>query len=183
MRFSSAVFLLSLTLGACNSNQPASESTNPPAVAPEARDTTQAEASAAPEAPLPAGVQSFGKRIDEAGAVPIAELPTLLAGKDSVEVKLVAEVADVCQVKGCWMKLPQADGQSMRVSFKDYAFFVPKDAKGKTTVVEGWAKKTVTSVEELRHYAEDAGKSRKEIAAITKPETGVSFEAEGVLLK
>jgi hypothetical protein len=34
----------------------------------------------------------------------------------------------------------------------------------------------------LRHYAEDAGKSKAEIAAITEPKREVSFEASGVLI-
>ena len=40
-----------------------------------------------------------------------------------------------------------------------------------------------TSVEDLKHYALDAGKSESEIAAITKPKIEYSFEADGVLLK
>jgi hypothetical protein len=40
-----------------------------------------------------------------------------------------------------------------------------------------------TSVEELRHYAEDAGKSQEEIEAITEPKKTYSFVADGVLLK
>ncbi len=39
------------------------------------------------------------------------------------------------------------------------------------------------SVEDQRHYAEDAGKGEDEIAAITEVETTLSFEADGVLVK
>lgn len=184
MRLASALLLCGLSLAACQSHD-ANNAQNPdpnnaPAVAPEAKDTTQAEASAAP---LPPGVQSFGARISEDGAQPMEKLPELMAKGDSVHVKLVGKIADVCQVKGCWMDLPAADGKTMKVRFKDYAFFVPKDAKDKTTVVEGWAYRYTVPVDELRHYAEDAGKSKKEIAAITKPEQAVAFEAEGVLIK
>lgn len=186
MRFSApAALLVALTLAtaAC---EPKKEATTPPAdqpaVAPEAADTTQTEA-AVDTTPLPPGVQSFGKRINEDGAQPIASLPKLMAKSDSVQVKLVGKIDDVCQVKGCWMDVPQANGKPMKVRFKDYAFFVPKDAKGKTTVLEGWAYRYTVPVDELKHYAEDAGKSKKEIAAITKPEEAVAFEAEGVLIK
>jgi len=181
MRFAATLPLLfALALAACQSNENKTQDPgNTPAVAPEARDTTQTEAAA----PLPPGVKSFGKRITEEGAQPLAELPKLMEKSDSVRVKLVGQIDDVCQVKGCWMDLPQADGKPMKVRFKDYAFFVPKDAKGKTTVVEGWAYRYKVDVDELRHYAEDAGKSKEEIAAITKPEEAVAFEAEGVLIK
>jgi hypothetical protein len=71
----------------------------------------------------------------------------------------------------------------MRVTFKDYGFFVPKDSKGKEVVIEGIAMRKVTPVDELRHYAEDAGKSPEEVAAITEPVQELAFEAVGVLLK
>jgi hypothetical protein len=34
----------------------------------------------------------------------------------------------------------------------------------------------------LRHFAEDAGKSKEEIAKITKPEFEMGFEADGIIL-
>ncbi len=196
MRFAPLFALaLGLTVAGCNSKTetPAENGAGQPAVAPEAVDTTQTNASADGEksegaataaAPVMVGdMMSFGEKISPDGAHPIADLPKLLAGKDSVQVKLVAKVENVCKVKGCWMELPQADGQKMRVRFKEYGFFVPKDAAGKTTIVNGWAKKYTTSVEELRHYAEDDGQTKEQIAAITKPQTGVAFEADGVLMK
>jgi hypothetical protein len=80
------------------------------------------------------------------------------------------------------MKVKMDDGQTMRVTFKDYGFFVPKDIAGKNIVFEGNAKTKTTSIEELRHYAEDAGKSKDEIAKITEPKTELTFEANGVLV-
>jgi hypothetical protein len=91
-------------------------------------------------------------------------------------------VESVCQVKGCWMKLKMENGQTMRVTFKDYGFFVPKDIAGKTIVFEGNATTKTTSVDELRHYAADAGKSKDEIVKITEPKTELAFEANGVLV-
>jgi hypothetical protein len=38
-------------------------------------------------------------------------------------------------------------------------------------------------VETLRHYAEDEGKSKEEIAAITEPVTEYTFEAVGVIIR
>ena len=68
------------------------------------------------------------------------------------------------------------------VKFYDYGFFVPKDISGKEVIVEGKAFKEVTPFDELRHYAEDAGKSADEIAAITEPKAEWKFEATGVLV-
>ena len=39
-----------------------------------------------------------------------------------------------------------------------------------------------TSVKQLKHYAEDAGKSKEEIAKITEPKKEVIFVAKGVLV-
>ena len=39
------------------------------------------------------------------------------------------------------------------------------------------------SVADLKHYAEDAGKSEDEIAKITEPKIEYAFEANGVLIK
>ena len=79
------------------------------------------------------------------------------------------------------MKLDMGNDKIVRVTFKDYGFFMPLDATGEV-VVNGIAYVKETSVADLKHYAEDAGKSAEEIAKITEPEVTMSFEADGVLL-
>ena len=59
---------------------------------------------------------------------------------------------------------------------------MPKDLSGKKVVIDGYAYVDETSVDMLRHYAEDAGKSEEEIKAITEPKKEVSFEASGVVI-
>ncbi len=125
----------------------------------------------------------FGDSITTEGAVAADQLLTQLAGKDSMQVKLTGTIAEVCQKKGCWMNMNISANQSMKVRFKDYAFFMPKDAAGKTVFIEGWAYNDTIPVNELQHYAEDAGKTKEEIAKITEPEISISFEANGVIIK
>ena len=126
----------------------------------------------------------YGDTIDPEGAMLPQEMMSRLAGKDSIEAKVEAKINQTCKMKGCWMTLDVGDGEEMRVRFKDYGFFVPKEgAEGKTAVVEGYAFIDTTSVEHLRHLAEDAGKSDDEIAAINEPEIAVNFEARGVVIK
>jgi hypothetical protein len=127
--------------------------------------------------------QFFGEKISTQGVVSINELGELMGDKTELKVKLEAPVESVCQKKGCWMDLKTAEGESMRVTFKDYAFFVPKDASGKQAIVDGVAKIEETSVADLQEYAKDAGKSESEIAAITVPKKELVFEASGVILK
>lgn len=125
----------------------------------------------------------FGDSITTEGAVAADQLITKLAGKDSINIKLSGTIEDVCQKKGCWMNINIGNGKSMKVKFKDYAFFVPKDAAGKTVYIEGYAYNDTISVADQKHYAEDAGESKEEIAKITQPEISISFEANGVIIK
>lgn len=125
----------------------------------------------------------FGDTITESGAITGGELLTMMKDKDSANVKLNAKISEVCQKKGCWMDVELTDGKLMTVRFKDYGFFVPKDAAGKETVIEGTVRREIETVEWLKHKAEDAGKTKEEIDAITQPDTTLSFEAFGVIIK
>jgi hypothetical protein len=118
----------------------------------------------------------------DAEIVPYPAFLTALAEKDSLEVAVSGQVTEVCQKKGCWMAMssPETEGSEMTVRFKDYGFFMPKDLSGHEVVVEGKAKRVVVSVADLRHYAEDAGKSAAEIAMITEPEEELEIVATGV---
>ena len=102
---------------------------------------------------------------------------------DTISTKMIGKVDEVCQSKGCWMKINLDNGEQVMVKFKDYGFFMPKDITGKEVVLNGKAYVNEVPVDELRHYAEDAGKSADEIAAIIEPKHTFSFEANGVLLK
>jgi hypothetical protein len=128
-------------------------------------------------------VSYHGKKITADNATPTTALAAKMGDKPKLETKVEGTVESVCQVKGCWMRVKTADGQAMLVRFRDYGFFVPKDIAGKDVVFEGTAETKTTSVAELRHYAEDAGKSKEEIAKITQPEKAITFVADGVIVK
>lgn len=125
----------------------------------------------------------FGDVITEENSVEPAQLASQLEGKDTVKIKLKTKIKEVCQKKGCWMNVDLGNEVEMTVRFKDYAFFVPKDAAGKEVVFEGLAFRDTNSVDDLKHYAEDAGKTAEEIEKITEPEVSISFEASGVIIK
>lgn len=127
--------------------------------------------------------QFFGEKITEDGAMPTDSLKAMMGDKTELACKLTGKVDAVCQKKGCWMELKNADGTAMRVTFKDYAFFMPKDGAGLTAIVDGMAKVEVTSVADLKEYAKDDGKSAEDIAKITEPLKELVFEAKGVILK
>ncbi|RDK84756.1 DUF4920 domain-containing protein [Marinirhabdus gelatinilytica] len=128
--------------------------------------------------------QEFGEKITDADVLTKEEMyekyKNLKPG-DTAQVKFKAKVNSVCQNKGCWMRLDVGDEEAL-IKFKNYGFFMPKDIAGDEVIVRGKAYVDEMSVEDQRHFAEDAGKSNEEIAAITTPKKTLSFTADGVLL-
>ena len=128
--------------------------------------------------------QSFGDKINDEAVLSKTEVQEKyksLKSGDTVAVKFKSEVKEVCQSKGCWMRMDVGEEEAM-VKFKDYGFFMPKDIAGQEVIVEGVAFVEEVSVDEQRHYAEDAGKTAEEIAAITEPKRTLSFISSGVLI-
>jgi Domain of unknown function (DUF4920) len=124
----------------------------------------------------------YGATITKVGAIEVNTLEEKLVSSETYKGKVQGTVASVCEKKGCWMKLAQTDGEGIMIRFKDYKFFMPLNIVGKDVVLQGEAKKTITSVEMLKHYAEDGGKSKEEIEKITEPKTEIEFIATGVLV-
>ena len=132
-----------------------------------------------PKGPATAGMV-FGQKTDSKGAITVDELASKVS-EEPTTIKVRGKVSDVCTKEGCWLKLETPSGKIM-VKMKDHAFLVPVDINGKEIVVDGVAKMKVTSVKELQHYAEDAGKTKEEIAAIKEPKKEVVLNANGILV-
>lgn len=153
--------ILAVLLFSCNNN-----------ATPETTENTVAE------------LEYFGEEISPEGAVLSKDFFTAFVAEDSTKMKLEGTINSVCQKKGCWMRMGIGENdEEIFVKFKDYGFFVPLNCEGRTAVMEGWAYKEEQSIEELKHYAFDAGKSEEEINAITEPEVKYTFLADGVVLK
>lgn len=129
---------------------------------------------------------AFGKKIDADNSISEAQMLdkyAILSPSDTLAIKFSAKVVEVCQAKGCWMRVALKNGEEAMVKFKDYGFFVPKDIAGQEVIINGNAFVNEMSVEEQQHYAKDGGKSKEEINQITDPKKTYGFEADGVLLK
>lgn len=122
----------------------------------------------------------FGKKIDDKGAIGVNELASKINSAET-HVKVKGKVTDVCTKEGCWLKIGTANG-AMMVKMRNHSFLVPVDINGKEVVVDGTAKMLITPVKELQHYAEDAGKSKEEIAAIKEPKKEIILNADGILV-
>jgi Domain of unknown function (DUF4920) len=124
---------------------------------------------------------TFGKKTTAKGAISVNELASKLKGAEPAEVKVSGKVKEVCKAEGCWLKMETANGDMM-IKMKDHAFLVPLSMNGKTIVVDGTATLKETSVEMLKHYAEDGGKSKAEIDAIKEPKKEITMQAKGILV-
>lgn len=128
----------------------------------------------------------FGDTISQNGAITKESLfdkyKTMKEG-DTLDVKFTSKINAVCQQKGCWMTLALPDNNEAFVKFKDYAFFVPKNANDSEAIVRGKAFVSIESIEDLKEYAKDAGESKEAIDSIKSPKTKYSFLAEAVLIK
>lgn len=120
--------------------------------------------------------ESYGALITEKGAISTADFLKSVSAEEA-KYKVKGEIEEICQMKGCWVTLAHEGSETIRVTFKDYGFFVPKDRMGKEIILEGLAKKKVLEEAVAEHYADDAGKpydaSMREV---------ISFVAEGVLI-
>lgn len=98
--------------------------------------------------------------------------------RDPIVVEGVVETA--CQNKGCWMTVvPEAGKAGMRVTFKDYGFFVPKDSKGFTARMEGIVSVKTLSKQEADHLSGEGVKLHRNEDGTANE---VSFVATGVEL-
>ncbi|MEO7265525.1 MAG: DUF4920 domain-containing protein [Ferruginibacter sp.] len=123
---------------------------------------------------------NFGVKTSEKNAVASTDLNDKISEKETA-IKVKGKVVEVCKAEGCWLKMETANG-SMMIRMKDHKFMVPVSLSGKTIVAQGMATVKETSVDMLKHYAEDAGKSSEEIAKITEPKKEIVMQATGILV-
>ena len=126
---------------------------------------------------------SFGEPITKEGTVPVAEIASLIKSDEAIDVKVNGTILEVCQHTGCWLTFDLGNGETIMVNMKDHEFYVPKDAAGKKAYVVGTATRELISVEMLKHYAEDAGRSQEFVDAITEDAWEYTIEAKGVIIE
>jgi hypothetical protein len=124
--------------------------------------------------------ETFGKPLAGAPRVALAELqknPDAWSGKT---VQTEGTVSAVCAHRGCWMNLGEG-ARAVRVTFKDYGFFVPKDGAGSIVTIEGVFSVRTIPEATAKHYAEETPGGKPE--AVKGDQKELSFEATGVELR
>jgi hypothetical protein len=116
----------------------------------------------------------------DAKAVSLATVLETPADYSKTPVVVEGVIASSCDKKGCWMQLvPEEGKRGIRVTFKDYGFFIPLDAKGMKARAEGVTVVKTLSKEQADHLEEEGAKFTRN-ADGTAVET--SFVANGVVL-
>ena len=122
--------------------------TTPPKANADSEHCSQPKAA---EAPAAAGAKTAGAEVIQrgeklTGTAQKVTLDALLASPEQHAGKTVAlegTARKVCTKKGCWMELAAANdakANGVRVTFKDYGFFVPLDSAGSQVKLEGVVK-------------------------------------------
>jgi lipoprotein-anchoring transpeptidase ErfK/SrfK len=162
--------LFVLAFAAC-SNQATTKTTTPAAeTKPEAKDEVKAASN------------TFGKPFDKKDVVAISAVAKDATPFLNKTIQLEGKVSAVCQNKGCWMEMTDADTKTKVRIFVDkstsgYSFTVPKDCSGKTATVEGTLVSKEVSQEEAAHIASESNQP-----APTGPVQELQLTATGVLL-
>ena len=125
-----------------------------------------------------AGVKADAKFVALAD---VLKKPEDFAGKT---VAVAGVIVRSCKMEGCWMELAQTaakGAQSVRVTFKNHAFFIPLDAAGLDAKAEGVFSVKNLSREQVDHLKNEDGAKFDSINA-DGTVTEISFEASGVVL-
>ena len=117
------------------------------------------------------------------GDSPMVNLEDALQDVDAYSgesVILKGTVVKACPVKGCWMELvPNGSARGIRVTFKDYGFFVPTDSAERSAKLEGVFESNVFSKHDADHLiAEGVRLTQNSDGTATE----LSFVASGVEL-
>ena len=128
-------------------------------------------------------LKHYGEKINSSELYAFENVKDKAYSSGNISTKISGTILETCPKKGCWMSMA-TNTDTLFVRFRNYSFFVPTDgAEGKTAIIEGDLFVDTISVKMLRHYAEDAGKSKEEIEKITEPQFGLAFTADGVIIR
>ena len=124
---------------------------------PETAAASDAAGKSAPAAGSREGwVLTRGEKLQGAPELSLAKLLENPAPQDGKVLRVDGTVRKACSRKGCWMELAtDAKGPGVRVTFKDYGFFVPLDSAGAQARVEGVVKVAELSEGTAKHYASE----------------------------
>lgn len=162
--------------------------------APKAAASAPASKPAAPKAPGTTaatrdhvdedGVVRRGTKLSTTSVISVDDCSKKSKDLSGKIVKVEGRVNKVCTKKGCWFSIASKDRkESIRITAKDYGFFVPSKSVGKSAIVEGMLEVKEMSQEEARHMAKDGGKDQKTIDAIKGPQKELRIVSQSLEMR
>jgi hypothetical protein len=131
--------------------------------------------------------KKFGKTLTLTEKTKVSEILAHPQAYDGKKVLVEGAVIDVCQKRGCWIKIgSEKEFESIRFKVDDGVIVFPMTAKGKSALAEGVVSVKTYSKEELieqgKHQAEEQ-KTQFDPSTITGPKTVVQIKGEGAVIK
>ncbi len=93
--------------------------------------------STAAAAPSSADPARFGAPVTLKKSVPVAKLAAAPAKFKGRTIRIQGTVAEVCQGKGCWVRVRDDQGTLFLARSLDESVLLPKDCAGQSIVVQG----------------------------------------------
>jgi hypothetical protein len=134
-----------------------------PALAHDEKDSCDDKHSAAAASASAPGTLKPGAVVLRGEPLPKNQVPQKLSAvlskpEDGKSVLVEGVVRRACSQMGCWMELAPAEGGAgMRVTFKDYGFFVPTDSAGAKARVQGTIRVAELSAAQAEHLRAEGG--------------------------
>lgn len=173
------LFLGALTLFACKQQSKAPDKA--PAAPPKAAASQPASAEAKGTSPDSREQQDDDGIVRRGAALTDGDAMTVAACLDKADelngknVKVTGTVGRVCTKKGCWFTVEEGE-KTIRITAKDYGFFVPAGSPGMVATLQG-------SLEVKTLDEKDAEHLKSEGAAIGEDRKEVSIVAAGLEMK
>ena len=134
----------------------------------------------AAQSPVDSAVVLRGAPVPAGAAIPVTRLASAARAYTAKPVIVEGIITNECTEKGCWMQVaPTADAKGMRVTFKDYGFFIPQSMVGRRARMEGVTKVTTHSKAAADHLI---GEGAALVRNADGTATEVQFVASGVEL-
>jgi Domain of unknown function (DUF4920) len=132
------------------------------------------------QSPTDSAVVKRGAPVSAGPAIAVTELVASARSYTARSVIVEGMITRECTEKGCWMQVaPSADANGMRVTFKDYGFFIPQSMVGRRARMEGMTKVTTHSKAAADHLIGEGAQLQRNPDGTA---TEVQFVANGVEL-
>jgi hypothetical protein len=134
----------------------------------------------AAQSPTDSAVVKRGAPVSAGPAIAVTQLVAAARNYTAKAVIVEGMITNECTEKGCWMQVaPNAEAKGMRVTFKDYGFFIPQSMIGRRARMEGMTKVTTHSKAAADHLIGEGAQLQRNADGTA---TEVQFVASGVEL-